>query len=159
MPDYREIGRACRAAAKLYEAFKAGEEFASEMDQADHLIANSREALASVRRELDPALEELKRAKEGAVAAIENARAEAARLIAVAQQQMVQERNAGTEELQRLRTRQEAIMAAKTREVDAHVTPLREEVAHLESQRDSLVEEIARLTTVRDEARRALAQI
>lgn len=159
MSDYQAAAKACRQAAKFFEGFKAGEEIATWMDQAEHALGNTRAELARVTQELDAARSGLTQATHQAHAIVRDAEAtaqasreSASRDVAAARTKLEQDTRVATAGIHAQQQEQNSTLAARHQ-------ALKEEEIAIAKRRQALVEEEARMSRVRDKAKQALAAL
>ena len=159
MSDYQAAAKACRQAAKFFEGFKAGEEIATWMDQAEHALGNTRAELARVSSDLEAARAGLKETERHAQAIVSDADARAkaslesaSREVAAARAKLEQDTLASTIGIRDRQQEQNSTLAAR------HAAIKEEELVIIKRRRE-LAEEEARLSSVRDKAKRALAAL
>ena len=165
--NFRDAAVALRTGAKLYQAFKDGEELASQMDQGEHAMANLQSAISTLQKEYDQLRVAVEAAKSEASVMVRDAQARADGLVAEARERTIPaERTAlladAIEAQQKLRRSQE--IWEKTQMTQAQTLTHREqEVSQREtraaSREHDLATEAARVEQAREAARQALAKV
>ena len=167
MSSFREAASALRTGAKLYQAFKDGEELASRMDQGEHQTANLQSAIATLQKEYEQLRGAVETAKTEATTVTRDARARVDAMLTEAHEttipaertKLLAETVEAQKELSRAqdtwkRAQVEQAQALALREQDVS----RRE-ANSASREHALASEAARLVRLREDARQALAKV
>lgn len=165
--DYREVAKACRGGAKLYAAFKDGEEFASQMEQAEHLITNAHSELSRLTREVEQARVDLVQAQAQAATSVQEAKERVATLITEATSKTIpaERERALAESVQAqaaLKLRQDDLDTRLVVLAERERTMTTREAQFVEARRAFTVEEarVAKIRTqIREEAQKAISNL
>lgn len=163
--DLREIAKACRVGAKMYEAFKAGEEFASQLDGAEHLIANAQSELARLNLAVEAARANFTQTRASTETLLQETQAKVATLLVDARDRVIPaERERALADL----TSANVVLARQRDELTARIATVIERESEIHSKENRLADErqafareeakLAKLRAqLRDEAQKAIS--